>query len=256
MGNHIPHDIYTVLQTYLQLNDIVTCCKLNTSFYKIASSDHTWKPYFVDNYDNNLFSVNYYQTCKLCYLLTNLTNKLCHENTISNLYNTTSMELNYRHMMASPKISILINLTDLNVSLCSLSTLPLEICGLHNLQSINLYGNRLKTLPAEIKKLSKLQKLVLNNNCLNTLPSELGQLTSLVDFRVTNNNLTMLPSEIGQLINLKWLWADGNPLKNLPIELHRLNLSGLWIDDINFKNSYYKNKSSYAFKLIHGGKIL
>ncbi|OYE03750.1 leucine-rich repeat domain-containing protein [Nostoc sp. 'Peltigera membranacea cyanobiont' 232] len=145
--------------------------------------------------------------------------------------NVTKLNLSGRSLTTlPPEIGQLTNLQTLDLSDNQLSSLPPEIGQLTNLQSLDLDNNQLSSLPAEIGQLTNLQSLDLRSDQLSSLPAEIGQLTNLRSLYLYNNKLSSLPAEIGQLTNLQSLYLDGNQLSSLPAEIGQLtNLQSLYL---------------------------
>ena len=119
----------------------------------------------------------------------------------------------------------------LDLSRCSLKTLPSEIGQLTNLRLLWANGNQLTELPREIGQLANLHELQLDDNRLTELPHEIGQLAQLRELQLDRNRLTELPREIGQLAKLKALGLRDNQLTELPREIGNLvNLEVLCFD--------------------------
>lgn len=77
----------------------------------------------------------------------------------------------------------------LDVTKCSLITLPSSIKELTHLQEIYLYQNKLGCLPPEIGLLIDLQILAANENSIVSLPDTLANLKKLVYLDLRHNKL-------------------------------------------------------------------
>ncbi|MGF1937523.1 MAG: COR domain-containing protein [Nostoc sp. ChiQUE02] len=143
--------------------------------------------------------------------------------------NVTELDLSFKSLTTLPtEIGRLTNLRTLDLYKNQLSSLPPEIGQLINLRSLYLYNNQLSSLPPEFVQLTNLQSLDLHTNQLSSLPPEFGQLTNLRSLNLYNNQLSSLPPEIGELTNLQSLYLDNNQLSSLPAEIGKLtNLQSL-----------------------------
>ncbi|QLE48966.1 TIR domain-containing protein [Nostoc sp. C057] len=143
----------------------------------------------------------------------------------------TELDLSLKGLTSlPPEIGQLANLQTLYLYNNQLSSLPPEIGQLTNLQTLYLYSNQLSSLPPEIVQLTNLQTLYLGSNQLSSLPPEIGQLTNLQILYLYNNQLSSLPPEIGQLTNLQTLYLYNNQLSSLPPEIGQLtNLQTLYL---------------------------
>ncbi len=69
------------------------------------------------------------------------------------------------------------------LQLNGLSDIPKEIGKLINLEQLNIYNCKITSLPKEIGKLKNLNRLILSNNKLIQLPNEFINLSNLNDLR-------------------------------------------------------------------------
>lgn len=79
--------------------------------------------------------------------------------------------------------------TRLDLTKCSLTTLPTSVKELTHLVEFYLYQNKLITLPTEIGCLVNLQKLAVNENNLTSLPDTLANLKQLKVLDLRHNKL-------------------------------------------------------------------
>jgi exodeoxyribonuclease V alpha subunit len=122
----------------------------------------------------------------------------------------------------------LLDLTELDLSNCELSTLPESIGNLTNLTELYLSNNQISTLPESIGNLTNLDVLYLGGNELSTLPESFGDLTDLTVLGLSSNEFSTLPDSIGKLTNLTELDLSNNQLETLPESIGNLtNLTEL-----------------------------
>ena len=226
-------DIYHCILKFLPLEDIIKCKTLNKSFYNAIKFEPLWKHIFDNNFNNDIFKINYFETCKLCYLLQKLRNDINYKGTYEKMYNSKDLHLcNYSTIYTrsdlitfhiSPQINLLTNLEFLKLENDNLTTLPSEIYQLINLKSVNLNNNQLITLSPEISQLINLQTLELSNNPLITIPPEIYKLTNLNNLFLFNTQLTEVSPEICNLRNLQQLSVSNNKLTALPSEISKLH---------------------------------
>lgn len=103
---------------------------------------------------------------------------------------------------------------------------------LKNLTTIDLSNNSISSLPDELGSLTKLTSLNLCDNNINAVPDSCYLLTELTDLNLAGNSITSLSDKIGYLVKLKMLNLSGNALTGLPAtlwdltELTTLSMSG------------------------------
>lgn len=101
----------------------------------------------------------------------------------------------------------------LDISNCSLSTIPQSIFLCSNLEELNMSGNTQisGTLPPFISSLLSLRVLLADSCGLNSISHSFGNLKHLHTLALRNNNLKYLPSWISRLSNsLELLLLEGN----------------------------------------------
>jgi Leucine-rich repeat (LRR) protein len=145
-------------------------------------------------------------------------------------------------------------ITELELSMNNLNTLPESILNLSKLESIVLTNNHFALLPDwigdilslkyliiadnklvkitdNIGNLTQLQDLFIDKNLLKELPQTIGNLTQLITLVASNNQLFSLPSSIGRLTRLRWLYLEYNRIVEIPnsigdlLELQELEIS-------------------------------
>ena len=148
------------------------------------------------------------------------------------LKNTENMDLSYNRIKDLDKITLLKNLTQLNVSHNLIMNIPKEIKELKNLVQLNLSHNIIFEIPTEIGMLEKLILLNLEYNQLKSIPSILGNLSNLDRLNLSHNFINNLPEELWKLKNLKFLGLSENRLEELSNSIEKLiNLKVLTLDD-------------------------
>ena len=133
----------------------------------------------------------------------------------------------------------LIPITMIEITSCSLESVPAELFQLHMLEVLKLSDNCIQELPTAlhssqcIYSSQSLRKLVLDGNKLKTLPEDLflGLVNSLEHLSVQKNELTELPPGLWVMPHLKTLNLAGNKLS----QLHYFSDTNL-INDPDFSN--------------------
>ena len=85
--------------------------------------------------------------------------------------------------------------TRLDLTKCSLTTLPASVKELTHLVEFYLYQNKLVTLPPEIGNLVNLQMLAVNENSLTSLPDSLANLKQLKVLDLRHNKLNEVSTD-------------------------------------------------------------
>lgn len=127
------------------------------------------------------------------------------------------------------------SLAVLNLSGCSLTTLPIDVSRVPMLEKIFLDNNKLSVLPPEIGQLERLQVLRLDHNMLLSVPAELKQCAALVELSLEHNKLVRPLLDFRAMTELCTLRLFGNPLEFLPeilpcTKLRYLSLANVHID--------------------------
>jgi len=143
----------------------------------------------------------------------------------------TDLDLSINNLVSLPdEMDQLKNLTQLYVHNNKLKTVPNVIYKLKNLTELNMGGNEIESISEEIGNLTKLTILWLDDNQLTSMPEAIGNLTKLTRLYLSGNELTSLPKSIGNLVNLKndELHINGNPLiTSLPDSIRKIK-HALW----------------------------
>ncbi|MFT4600305.1 MAG: Leucine-rich repeat (LRR) protein [Arenicella sp.] len=136
-------------------------------------------------------------------------------------------------------------MTEFDVSECTITTLPkslkncsklisfeakknklvkldLDFSGMLDLKDLNVESNKITFIDPTLFQLEKVEQLDLNNNKLTILAESIGNMKSLEDLNIFYNNLTELPNDIGNLTELVRLSAYQNSITTLPSSLCKL----------------------------------
>jgi Leucine-rich repeat (LRR) protein len=129
-------------------------------------------------------------------------------------------------------------LRSLDLYYCGITRLPPEISLLTNLTTLNLAKNELTELPPELGCLHRLRELNLNANKLVSFPREVGRLMSLATLHFNYNNITCLPVEMSLLTSLSEISVHKNPwskwcwMSTLPAEPNYYNFRIFEMDTV------------------------
>ncbi|XP_073259571.1 leucine-rich repeat-containing protein 40-like [Porites lutea] len=157
---------------------------------------------------------------------------------ISGDVSTVNLSKNALSEVPSRLLSLGKSLTDLNVSLNKISSLPSEFGCLSKLSSLNLSINQLSDLPDSFSRLTTLREINISNNRFKNLPSVLYSLksleiilasgnqiqvievesllpmSSLSTLDLQNNDIAQVPPQLGNVTQLRSLQLEGNPFRN------------------------------------------
>lgn len=114
------------------------------------------------------------------------------------------------------------DMTELNISHNSITTVPPEILGLTRLLWLRMARNNLSNLPPIVCKISTLQSLDLHGNALATLPSIFAEMTRLISLNLSSNKFEVFPPPVESMTQLQMLDLTGNALTRLPYFIGRL----------------------------------
>ena len=129
----------------------------------------------------------------------------------------------------------LTSLTDLNLSCCSLSSVPMCWTRLHRLRHLDLSTNAahpLLMLPSMLTSCTSLECLKLLDLGLTFVPLSVCKMTSLRVLLLTNNELQTLPIEMAALSQLQDLDVGHNEFQTFPmvltslLSLERISMEG------------------------------
>lgn len=113
----------------------------------------------------------------------------------------------------------------LDLTKCSLASLPSSIKDLTHLQEIYLYQNKLASLPFELGFLTNLEMLALNENSITGLPESFENLKSLKVLDLRHNKLSDIPDVVYKMTSLKTLYLRYNRIKTVANEISNLTVS-------------------------------
>lgn len=95
------------------------------------------------------------------------------------------------------------SVTELNLSLKDINTMPVEVFEMKNLQVLDISNNYLSALPAEIKNLKELKVLMLYGNNIFELPLEISRLKFLKEIYLDYNIWCYRLDEVRTLTNAR-----------------------------------------------------
>ena len=101
-------------------------------------------------------------------------------------------------------------LRELQLSNCSLQSLPAGFEALTSCTVLSAGSNRLTVLPPQLGGMKSLRELDLSRNCLTALPTHIAAITSLRTLNVENNALESFPPDIFALESLEHIRIAGN----------------------------------------------
>lgn len=123
------------------------------------------------------------------------------------------------------QLSQLTTLTYLDLSYCSMSSVPMSLSSLHQLRRLDLSANSTQPamlLQAVLTECSSLEHLELNDLSLSTIPRSVCMMASLCRLTFVNNELHTLPDEIAALTQLQHLDLAHNSFESFPLILIQL----------------------------------
>lgn len=142
---------------------------------------------------------------------------------VSELINLRSLSITLMDVsLLLPHLGRLKHLQKISFQACQIREFPNTLLELPALKSLGMGNNQIKTLPQDFGRLTSLEYLNLSQNELTSLPESFSQLKLLKNVGLSCNALTDLPESIGDLGALESLHLDGNNLTALPEGLGRL----------------------------------
>ena len=126
----------------------------------------------------------------------------------------------------------------LDLTKCSITTLPGSIKELTHLTELYLYQNKLINLPQEIGCLINLEKLAANENILVGLPDSLVNLKKIKVLDLRHNKLNEIPPVVYQLTSLSILHLRYNRIKVVTDDIANLTVR-ITFFHIHFSSTIY-----------------
>lgn len=136
---------------------------------------------------------------------------------INLLTNVRELELSSNMLVYIPDISMMHQLTYLDLSSNHLETLNTA----PNLEVLSIKGNKLSSRALDGLNLPFLKELDIQDNNLTKFP-DLHLLTALFKLNCFNNKLRDVPDDLSMLTSLRWLVIGQNSFKHLPISVLKL----------------------------------
>lgn len=91
--------------------------------------------------------------------------------------------------------------------------------GLARLRELQLSNCSLETIPADLATLTSCTLLSASKNQLQALPPRLGEMRNLRELDLSHNSLTRIPASIAGLVSLRTLNLEKNALESFPPEI-------------------------------------
>jgi len=160
-----------------------------------------------------------------------------------------STERNYNKMLTELSNPFPEKITDISLSYCGLTDLPVELEKFKNLEFLWMEGNNFSH--ADLSKLSKFRKLKILDlrNChISKLPSSIGVLKNLESLNLAGNYISHLPKGLFQLTNLKRIELAFNKLTYIPDDIRKLKK--LEMLDISGEHNNIKKLPRNFFKVL------
>ena len=139
----------------------------------------------------------------------------CELSRLTNLYRLEILRLTDPPVIIPPEFSKLEHLHTLLIDSQELTYIPENLSIISNLSKLNLSYNKLNQISPSLFQLHKLEALNLNNNRLTNIPDEITQLTRLMYLNVSYNNITQYSGCINKIHTLKELVYAGNNLTEI-----------------------------------------
>ncbi len=133
-----------------------------------------------------------------------------------------------------PSLYKMNGLTELQIQVNELDSIPGGISGLNGLTKLSFYKNKLDRLPDDFFELKNLVVVDLYYNNFEKIPENIGELTNLEILYLSFNKLYDIPETIASLSNLQQLYVHHNRLSEIPsgiAELQNLRI-------FHFQNNY------------------
>lgn len=134
-------------------------------------------------------------------------------------------------------ISALTNLSKLSFYKNNLNELPFDFFDLEKLVVVDLYYNDFEKIPDRIGELKNLEILYLSFNKLYDIPESITKLSKLEQLYIHHNRLSEIPQNIGDLGNLRILHFQNNYIPSFPSQILQMNsLVDLDISDTDIRS--------------------
>ena len=101
------------------------------------------------------------------------------------------------------------------------ATLPTEIGCLKNLRGLNLYGTGMNYLPNDFSALTNMEVLNLNGSEFEFFPNEICKLINLKNLAI-DSSFSIIPEDIGDLLELERLYLPDSNIRTLPAKIGNL----------------------------------
>lgn len=224
------HDNFEVLSTYKNLDNLTiklsrgSLSKNISNLINLKSLSVTSSVDFIGYQKYGEFNFDYlYNLKKLKKLYVSSFEKITANDKINFPQNIESIVFNYiSNLNIDFKYFSNNKLKSIELTNCSLSSIPSEIYSFKALEYFNLSGNNIASIDSKIKQLKKLVNINLSNNKIKSLPNILSKLQQLKRLNVSNNLLDTLHSDYGNLKKMEYLNCNSNYLRNLPISFKQL----------------------------------
>jgi Leucine-rich repeat (LRR) protein len=132
------------------------------------------------------------------------------------------IDLSYNEIHFLPDCHRFLNVINLRLCACKLSSLPESFSTLHNLKKLYLRMNNFTSIPDMLFELTGIEELDFCMNNLISIDSRISKLINLKKLGLASNNIKELPSEILILKNLIKLRVDENPINGLNVNIDSL----------------------------------
>lgn len=181
---------------------------------------------FIDIYQD---IIEYVYTISELDFVTRIPN--CELSRLANLYRLEELRLLVSDppIIIPPEFSKLEHLHTLHVDGQKLTYVPENLSIIPNLSKLDLSHNKLNPIPLSLFQFYKLETLYIDNNELTDIPDEITQLTRLTHLDISCNNITKYPECINRIHTLRKLVYAENNLTEMPNiklpNLERLNLN-------------------------------
>lgn len=128
----------------------------------------------------------------------------------------TDLNMSMNRLGSLPaEFGCLIKLSALDLSINQLTDLPDSLSSLKALREINISNNRFKTLPTVLYSLKSLEIILASGNQIQLIEVDKLLLMSVLStLDLQNNDLAQVPPQLGNATQLRSLQLEGNPFRN------------------------------------------